>query len=183
MFNRFKGELAELLALDQDLALAKRLSREGSLPYRFRLYWGDVVKERRVSTSRSRWGNFTKGADGLLGTLSPIERANRIGWLSVHGLVEVKSIVFAIAKVMNQIDHHIERLSGGSKLSDQEFLPDALVIDAHRLIRIIGFLSHWKLSREWERTALGKSLVFPFPVGPLQETIMDQKHLGVWKIS
>ncbi len=53
MVNRFKGELAELLALEPCAALVERVQGKRHLPSGIRLYWGEMVQERR----RNRRGN------------------------------------------------------------------------------------------------------------------------------
>ncbi len=45
MVNRFKGELAEILAIQPCVALVQRLLAEGCLPSGIQLYWGGVVQE------------------------------------------------------------------------------------------------------------------------------------------
>ena len=47
MVNRFKGELAELLALEPCISLFRHCQAEGDLPLNVELYWGELVHERR----------------------------------------------------------------------------------------------------------------------------------------
>ncbi|MBA7706894.1 hypothetical protein ES703_115753 [subsurface metagenome] len=47
MVNRFKGELAELLALEPCVTLVQRLQQKQHLPSGVHLYWGEMVQERR----------------------------------------------------------------------------------------------------------------------------------------
>ncbi|MFH0801873.1 MAG: hypothetical protein V2A78_05735 [bacterium] len=47
MVNRFKGELAELLALEPCMKILNQLKKERCLSSRIRLYWGDMIKEPR----------------------------------------------------------------------------------------------------------------------------------------
>lgn len=89
MINRFKGELAELLALDPCIKLIHELKQKGHISSLTHLYWGDMIQEpRRIdpeSGNSPQWGSFTKGADGLL-----IEKVRNV--LKIQGVVEVKSM-------------------------------------------------------------------------------------------
>ena len=53
MVNRFKGELAELLALEPCVTLIQRLQKEGHFPSGVHLYWGEMVQERRLTSALS----------------------------------------------------------------------------------------------------------------------------------
>jgi hypothetical protein len=118
MINRFKGELAELLALDPCIKLIHELKQKGHISSLTHLYWGDMIQEpRRIdpeSGNSPQWGSFTKGADGLL-----IEKVRNV--LKIQGVVEVKSMFLAKKRVLAQIDKHIARLSGGVKLKGRLF--------------------------------------------------------------
>lgn len=68
MVNRFKGELAELLAIAPCLELIEQLKGDGIWTKKVELYLGDAIQERRSIKvyKGSQWGEFTKGADGLI---------------------------------------------------------------------------------------------------------------------
>ena len=57
MVNRFKGELAELLAIEPCYNLVGQLEDEGVLPEGVHIYFGDMVHERRrVKVRRGEGG-------------------------------------------------------------------------------------------------------------------------------
>ena len=57
MVNRFKGELAELLAIEPCQKLVGQLENEGVLPEGVHIYFGDMVHERRrVKVRRGEGG-------------------------------------------------------------------------------------------------------------------------------
>lgn len=59
-----------------------------------------------------QWAGFRKGADGLL-----VEKLHDI--LKVHGVIEVKSMALAKKRGLAQIDNHIARLRGQSRVKGQ----------------------------------------------------------------
>jgi len=153
MINRFKGELAELLALKPCISLFKKLQQEGHLPLDFELYWGEIIHERRRSRrinkeANVQWGSYTKGADGLLVEHVDSQSTRSQGNLIVHSIVEVKSMVCSKKRVINQINNHIFRLGGGVKLNKREYSANT-VTENSKLIRIMVKPSSWKLSREY----------------------------------
>lgn len=193
MVNRFKGELAELLALDPCITLIQRLYQDGQLFSGIHLYWGELVQERyqnRITSRKrnARWGSFTKGADGLL-----VEKGKFNETLKIHGIIEVKSMTRSPKRVLDQINSHIMRLSGGIKLGTREWLPVniryARSKNSHKndsgLIRIMVVPSTWKLSREWhyEKTDKGRVMVFPEPSEPQIRTQIAELEPSLWKIT
>jgi hypothetical protein len=198
MVNRFKGEVAELLAIEPCITLIQRLQREGYLPSDIHLYWGDMVRERRrigkaSEEFKTQWGNFTKGADGLLVERIQIQRGNRQKLLRVHGITEVKSVIRSNRKVLDQINHHIVRLSGGVKLGTSEWPSEALNFVHSRnrkgrgsgLIRIMVLPSDWKLSREWHsvKTDRGRTILLPKPHEPPIKTRVKELEPNLWKVT
>lgn len=191
MVNRFKGELAELLALEPCIGLMQRLQQEGHLPSGIRLYWGEMVQERRRSRKTGRegsaqWGSFTKGADGLLVEQIPIQKGKPRNSLSIHGIVEVKSMARAKKKILDQINRHIMRLSGGVKLGRKECRPDDIWLTNSSLIRVMVMPSTWKLSREWHSVkgvSEGRAIVFPEPSEPPVKTRVETLKPNIWKIT
>lgn len=189
MVNRFKGELAELIALEPCISLFQHCRAEGDLPLNVELYWGELVHERRQVGQQSEltnplWGSFTKGADGLLAEQIPIQGAPS-PLLIVHGIVEVKSMARPKNRVLEQINHHIVRLRGGLKLEEREYSPDQLALDPH-VIRIMVVPSTWKLSRECQsvpNASGGRTLIFPEPSHPPVETQIAKLEPRFWKIT
>lgn len=176
--------MAELLALEPCIQLIKRLQQQGKVSSGAHLYWGDMVQERcriRLANGKygGQWGNFTKGADGLL-----VERGKKQShMLNVRGVVEVKSMTLSTSRVISQIGKHIMRLKGGVKLGEMEW-PHGHV-DASDLIRIIVLPSTWTLSREWrgEKTRRGIRIVLPQPSNPSRETQVQELEHNVWKVT
>jgi len=198
MVNRFKGELAELLAIEPCITLIQRLRREGHLPSDIHLYWSDMVRERRRIGKASegfnaRWGNFTKGADGLLVEQIPVQRSNRQKFLTVRGIAEVKSMNRSNMKVLDQVNHHIMRLSGGVELGMSEWPYEAINFVCSRngkgkesaLIRIMVLPSNWKLSREWHsvKTDRGRAILLPKPHEPSIKTREKELEPNLWKVT
>ncbi len=133
MVNRFKGELAELLAIEPCITLIRQLQREQYLPSNVNLYWGDMVQERRRAIVREKednlWGSFTKGADGLLVEQVSNRKDKFNRRYSIRGIVEVKSMKHSKKKVLDQINSHIMRLNGGVKLGEKEYPQNDIYVD------------------------------------------------------
>ena len=198
MVNRFKGELAELLALDPCIGLIQRLQRGGQLASDSQLYWGEMVQERR-QTGRSgaecsaRWGSFTKGADGLLVEQTPVQRGKLRDVLKMRGVIEVKSMTCPRKKVINQINRHIVRLGGGVKLGGREWSPEDIDLSLCNsieknnpgLIRIMVLPATWRLSREWHsaNTDQGRKIVFPEHAQPPIRTRTEEMEPNLWKVT
>ncbi len=196
MVNRFKGELAELLALAPCITLVEQLRAQGNLPDDIQLYWGGLVQERRrirggTGNRKSEWGGFTKGADGLL----VIEISNRPksapGLLGIYGMVEIKSMTRSSNKILGQIGRHLSRLEGGIKLGTQEWAPEHIVInpefrsDRHTPpVRVMVTPSNWKLSRAWRtvQNESGRLIVLPEPADPPVTTQITELESSVWNI-
>ena len=87
MVNRFKGELAEMLAIEPCAMLAEELQGGGVLPGDIELHFGDTIQERK--RFRGDWAEFAKGADGLI--VRHLDSPNP-STLELHGVIEVKSM-------------------------------------------------------------------------------------------
>jgi len=179
MVTRFKGELAELLAIEPCLKLIQGLKLKKEVPSTTRLYWGDMIQEpcQRLGLDLiPEWSGFRKGADGLL-----VEELDDI--LKVHGVIEVKSMVLARKRVLAQIDNHIARLGGGVELMGKRFPPNKIQFSGG--LRIIVLPSNWKVSREKRKVKnkRGWNLVFPKHVDPPTETQILELQPKVWKIT
>lgn len=183
MINRFKGELAEVLAIKPCLQLLSQLQEVDKIPVSVDLYFGDTVQERRRINKKNsvQWGGYTKGADGLVVEHRHME--NRKKGLQVHGVVEVKSMPRSKSKLLTQINQHLERLRGGVKLNNLIWERDQVVID--NPISILVVPSTWKVSREWNRkeTATGWSLVVPEPTESPISTIIEDIGPSHWIIT
>ena len=179
MVNRFKGELAELLALEPCIELVQQLQHDGRVPAGAQVYLGETVRERPFF-GRSALGRWAKGADGLLVAESSSRNVR------VLGIAEVKSMRRSSARILGQIDRQLARLAGGLKLEDREFSAEAVSITTGRTTRMIFVPSSWKLSRDfrWEKGDHGgRSMVFPKPCAPPVGTRKEQIGPNVWRIS
>lgn len=197
MVNRFKGELAELLALAPCITLVEQLRTQDRLPNDIQLYWGGLVQERRrlragSGNRRPAWGGFTKGADGLLAQEILDRPKSAPRRLRIYGIVEVKSMTRSSNKILGQIARHLSRLKGGVKLGTEEWEPGDLVINPqsrrglHTLpVRVMVTPSHWKLSRAWRsvKSESGRMIVLPEPADPPVTTQIEKLEPGVWHIS
>ena len=186
--NRFKGELAELVALGPCITLVEHLQQDGHLPSDIYLYWGDTVQEPRHTrmTDREghiRWGSFTKGADGLLVEQVSTQPGHPHNVLRIHGVVEVKSMTLSKAKVIAQINSHYARLGGGVKLGEKRWPPDEIRFPG--VTRIMVFPSTWKLSREWHgvKTDGATEIATPEPSEPPIQTQVTAVKPDLWKIT
>ena len=188
MVNRFKGELAELLAIEPCIALVRNFQNKGSLSASVRLYWGDVIKERRKITKRKTgevvWGGFAKGADGLLLDKSQLPGGST-GRHDVKGACEVKSMRQSPRKLANQITKHISRLNGGLRLGKQEYPPQNIHINNTNLLRIMVMPSAWKLSRQWQsiKTDRGSAIVIDDPDGTPEQNQFEEIEPNSWRIT
>ena len=133
MVNRFKGELAELLALEPCIELVQQLKQDRRVPSEAQVYWGETVHEPSFS-GRPALRRWAKGADGLLVVEGPRAR------LQVLGIAEVKSMRRSSTSILSQIDHHVGRLTGGLRLRNREFLPEAVSITPKQGMRMIDAL-------------------------------------------
>lgn len=179
MVNRFKGELAELLALEPCIQLVEQLQQDKRVPSNAQVHWGETVRERPYSKRRVL-RHWAKGADGLLVAERPGAK------VQVLGIAEVKSMRRSSTSILGQIDRHLARLDGGLKLGDREFPPEAVTVTPGRVTRMIFVPSGWKLSRDfhWEKGDHGgRSMVFPNACGPPVDMRKEQIGPNVWRIT
>jgi hypothetical protein len=189
MINRFKGELAELLAIEPCITLIRQLQRERYLPSNVHFYWGEMIQERRrpirAKKEKTLWGNFTKGADGLLVKQISSLKSKSNSRNSIYGIFEVKSMKQSKKKVLAQINSHIMRLNGGLKLGEKEYPQNDIYVDDSNLLRIIVSPSTWKLSREWHsvKNAKGRAIVVSEPENPPIQKQPEKLDANTWKIT
>lgn len=189
MINRFKGELAELLALEPCLNLIKiNVTVEEFQNLEF--YWGESIKERRrIKTTNEGefiWGGFTKGADGLLINFEIKKLDPQLG--NVIAVIEVKSMSLPHNKIYKQISKHIDRFAGGIRLNENEI--GATNVGAQlkhdpkeqSILRIMVEPSKWKLSREWKINKERNSIEFPAISNPKEIQYIELKE-DFWKIT
>lgn len=188
MVNRFKGELAELLALEPCIKLVHLLQDKGDLPSKMTLYWGETVKERRrfVRAGHRKdihWGSFTWGADGLLVKHRPATSDESATSIRIQGVVEIKSMPCSKRKILAQIERHIIRLGGGVELVGNRFSQDTIHLDNSSVIRIMVLTSNWKLSRNWRYESDGNTLVPSEISEPPVKTRTEELKSNIWKIT
>lgn len=185
MVNRFKGELAELLALEPCILLLKQLQQQGRLPIDIQLYWGEMIQERirRGKVSNPIWGRFTKGADGLVvglttqtGKMRPLQ--------VIHGVIEIKSMNCSRRRVEKQLNRHVLRLSGGVKLGNETYSTHDLHLNPSRLTQVMVIPSTWKLSRKWKSSKHQKGTTYmTFELSqPPNDNQVEQLTSKLWKI-
>src|SRR3989339_735609 len=129
MINRFKGELAELLALEPCITLLGQLCENKVLSRKTQFVWGDKIKEQCVPETRNK-ERWDKGADGLFLD----KETSRI---NIYGIVEVKSMNLGAKKILKQIEHHIARLKYGIWLAGKSYSPEAVMCNPEKVARII----------------------------------------------
>ncbi len=187
MVNRFKGELAELLAIELCIILIQQLQNKGHLHPKVHLYWGEMIQERRRRPHlkvNTMWGGFTKGADGLL--IKQLSRRNIEvnNKYRIRGIFEVKSMRQNNNKVLEQITRHIKRLNGGVKLGEKEYSQHDLEVKSN-MLRFIVTPSTWKLSRIWKSviTEKGRKIVLSEPEQPLIQKSPEKLDVNTWGIT
>lgn len=187
MVNRFKGELAELLALEPCSSLVMKLCRVNKLTSKSRLYYGQTIQERQHFRARNSYtgieGRFAKGADGLVIEKLASSRKSRQE-LKVHGVIEVKSMMLSRKMILEQIDHHIDRLRDDVRLAGDIWQVDSNQAN-HNFIRIMVMPSKWELSRKFyfKTTKNVRKMVFPKSEEPPNKTQTIELSKNLWKIT
>lgn len=198
MVNRFKGELAELLALQPCIDLVKRLQSKNYLPEKLNIVWGEDIKERRrlqniQEPGAENWSGFSKGADGLFVQYLPRKNGQSSDILEIFGIVEIKSMNYSVNKINKQISSHLDRLKGGVMLGQEIWDWEKISITTRNVntqshsdfLRIMVVPSSWKLSRKWEfkDTDQNRELVPPPLDLPPVPTKFEELSPGTWKIT
>ena len=192
MVNRFKGELAELLALQPCIDLIQHLQEGNHLPKYLNIFWGEDVKESRPLYDEEKpgiesWSGFSKGADGLL--IQYLPNTENSSFLEVLGIVEVKSMNFTVKKIDMQLSRHVNRLRGGVMIGNKFWNPEKVFIKSSNinnhshsdLIRIMVIPSSWKLSRNWKYSQ--NELIPPPNDVPPISTKQRKLCPNTWKIT
>ena len=167
MVNKFKGDLAELLALEPCISLVKSLQSEGVLPLDTRLFWGKMIKEpylqTKKKTSKKRFG---LGADGLI--VEKLSGQNEgDDSIRIYGIVEVKSMR-KMKPVLDQIDKHQLRLKLGLRLGTSEYSEEAVLVNKSDIFGIMVIPALWKLGRNMK----------PFEESNTMTSEMNQETIG-----
>jgi hypothetical protein len=176
MVNRFKGELAELLAIQPVLELIEQLRVASKWSDTVHLYLGETIQERRQikRNGKLQWGEFVKGADGLIVEVSNTQPRR----VKVCGVVEVKSMYQPEKKLTNQIKNHLHRMAGGLRLNGQTWDKSQILCISPLHIMVIP--SGWKLDREcYYRDG---QLIYPNEDKPSFFTRLEKKGQNRWMI-
>jgi hypothetical protein len=140
MVNKFKGNLAEFLAIRPCTQLVQDWKQAGLLPAEACYVWGNDIKEQKTSDIDKRGRQaWHKGADGLFIMEEPRtghspSADGAVRSLVICGVVEVKSYRLSSQHVKKQMEKHLARFQGGLKIGDREWHPDHLYFgkrDAH----------------------------------------------------
>ena len=174
MVNKFKGDIAELLALEPCISLVKSLQNEGHLSHDIDIFWGKEIKEPYIQakkkTSKKRFG---LGADGLV-----TGRNEGDDTIRILGIVEVKSMR-KLKPVLDQIDKHQLRLQQGLRLGPTEYSEDAVLLSKSDIIGIMVIPSSWKLDRNLKPFEESSSN----PSKTNQESVETPEETQVTKVS
>lgn len=186
MVNRFKGDLAELLALEPCLELVRVLKAARKLPPSIALYSGALVREptRSGIVASRRRGRFTYGADGLLLEAPATSRVRAATSPVVHGVIEVKSMRRSVKPLIRQARNHLTRLRGGLRLGAVEYGRNQVRV-ATDAISILVLPAAWKLSREWRsiRTPAGRTITVTRTVPPVERPTFEQVRRSVHRVT
>ncbi|OGU55083.1 MAG: hypothetical protein A2V66_13760 [Ignavibacteria bacterium RBG_13_36_8] len=174
IINRFKGDLAELLAIKPCIKLFKELKKQNKISSKTQLCFGDYIKEYQNT------GNLAKGADGLI-----IQNISKNNSISVKGVIEIKSMYLPQNKLLSQINKHITRLSKGIKLGNRLYCSKEVHCKSSGVLRIMVIPSLWEINKdfEWLNENNGRKMIFPAPDKPKQETSIEEVGKNLWKIT
>ena len=185
MVNRFKGELAELLAFEPCMSLIEKLSSQNRIPPDCELYLGDIIRQPvRNLQPYKKPGMFLRrtapGADGLIISRSGKGNSER---LDIHGIIEVKSMQQSLKEFSEQIGLHLERLAGGLKLKD--VFTEGNRIRTVNPVAISITTSQWKVPRGHRSITdknVRKILLSPPVASPVQTDFCEVEP-DVWRIT
>lgn len=116
LVSKFKGLLAEILAIPCCSAVAATWIHGGRLPHSAQFWAGFSLRER--GRSGKLW---KKGADGLF-------CSDEGGDLTIFGIVEIKSYRTTLSNVSPQLTLHLSRLRWGLKIAGREWPPDRVFV-------------------------------------------------------
>lgn len=164
--NRFKGVLAELLAIRPLVDLASRLRPEATV------FVGDVLRTRQLR--RSVWA---KGADFHL-----ISEESCL----LQAVGEVKSYDETLADMLTQLDRHIQRAHLGIRARGGHTAPKIQPRSgASAAARIAVRPATWKLPRtfRFQTTESGRSLVVDRSSPPTDADSVQEVAAKTWLVT
>jgi hypothetical protein len=173
IINRFKGDLAEILAIESCKRLLKELQLKSSLSENAKIAFGDYIKEYQKT------GILAKGADGLF-----IDMDNSNNSVVVKGVIEIKSMPIPVSKILKQIQNHITRLEKGVSLGLKEFNSEKVICNPQDVIKIIVVPSTWKVNRHftWLNENGIRKMSFPEPDKPQNDSKIEEFGKNIYKI-
>lgn len=123
LVNRFKGELAEVLAAPVVRRFAEQLAEGHRLPPRIAVMSGSGIEARRKRGRRVQ-GGWYKGPDALLlqSRAARVVAGSQADRVAIAGVVEIKSYRPRLADLLVQLRNHARRLAVGLRLSGREIL-------------------------------------------------------------
>jgi hypothetical protein len=193
MINRFKGELAELLAIKPLLHFKNEFQASSQLPSNVELLLGDTIREKQLRKSKTsrkvEWSGYAKGADGLLVSSDSDRVLFDRKTLRVHGIVEVKSAYKSPSILEKQLHKHLKRFAGGLILGETEWKRENIILEASdggkmppQLIVVTP--ANWKIDRRywWEQQADKRVMHFPDPPNPTGADELEKIGTNRWRI-
>ncbi len=128
MVNRFKGDLAEILAINPASRFLRGLKKEGIAPPHARYVMGPSILE--PGQRRKGWA---KGADGLF-VADRNQRGGRMSGepLTIYGIVEVKSYQLGERVGRGQLEKHQARLKRGLRIDNIDYSGSQVILAGSR---------------------------------------------------
>jgi hypothetical protein len=174
IINRFKGDLAEILAIEPCVKLLNELQLNNYLPENAKTAFGDYIKEYQKT------GNLAKGADGLF-----LYMDNSNNSVEVKGVIEIKSMPLPVNKILKQVQSHIERINQGLSLGGENIRPELLTCNSKNIIKIIVVPSTWKVNRQfgWMIENGIRKMNFPEPDKSQNDSEIEEIAKNTYKIT
>ncbi|MDG6912437.1 MAG: hypothetical protein JRN35_05080 [Nitrososphaerota archaeon] len=124
MVNRFKGDLAEILAIGPVSRFLRDLKEKGVAPPQARYVMGPAILEPEQGR-----GGWAKGADGLL-IADGKRQGGRVSSdsITIYGIVEVKSYHLGKRVGRGQLEMHQARLRGGLRIDKSEYSGSRIIL-------------------------------------------------------
>jgi hypothetical protein len=181
MVNCFKGAITEFLAARACLYLLKRLQDNGDLSRNTRLYVGDSV-----AIPRNRGKGVLKGAD--LHILHKQDCSGGASYISVVGVVEVKSYIRSQRLLRKQLEQHLRRVQRGLHIKGVDYPAKQISLGDgkhKRIHRIAVVPSSWKLPRSYryEDSEGGRLLHVDRGEPPRDDDEIAETHGSEWRIT
>lgn len=174
IINCFKGDLAEILAIEPCVRLLKELQQKKYLPENTKTAFSDYIKEYQKT------GNLAKGADGLFLCFD-----NSNNSVEIKGVIEIKSMPLSVNKILTQVQSHIDRFHQGLSLGEEKISTELLTCNSKDLVKIIVVPSTWKVNRQfdWINENGIRKMSFPDPDKPKNDSKIEEIAKNTYKIT